>query len=67
VEIGEGGEISDVTVINILRFNEELPQLVINSETGSGVQLRPVFGIIPKDRLTADGRQVGIVSVIDCI
>ena len=67
IEIGEGGEISDVKVINILRFNEELPQLVINSATGSGVQLRPVFGIIPKDRLSPDGRQVGIVSVIDCI
>ena len=66
-EIGEGGEISDVKVINILRFNEELPQLVINSATGSGVQLRPVFGIIPEDRLSPDGRQVGIVSVIDCI
>ena len=67
IEIGEGGEISDVKVINILRFNEELPQLVINSATGSGVQLRPVFGIIPEDRLSPDGRQVGIVSVIDCI
>lgn len=67
IEIGEGGEISKVTVINILRFNEELPQLVINSDTGSGVQLRPVFGIIPEDRLSPDGRQVGIVSVIDCI
>ena len=67
IEIGEGGEVSKVTVINILRFNEELPQLVINSDTGSGVQLRPVFGIIPEDRLSPDGRQVGIVSVIDCI
>ena len=54
-------------VLNILRFNEELPQLAINSPTGSGVQLRPVFGIIPEDRLSPDGRQVGIVSVIDCI
>ena len=25
IEIGQGGEISDVKVINILRFNEELP------------------------------------------
>jgi len=67
IEVGEGGEVTQVKVLNILRFNEELPQLVINSDTGSGVQLRPVFGIIPKDRLSPDGRQVGIVSVIDCI
>ena len=67
IEVGEGGEVTDVKVLNILRFNEELPQLAINSPTGSGVQLRPVFGIIPEDRLSPDGRQVGIVSVIDCI
>ena len=67
IEVGEGGEVTQVKVLNILRFNEELPQLVINSATGSGVQLRPVFGIIPEDRLSPDGRQVGIVSVIDCI
>ena len=54
-------------VINILRFNEELPQPVNNSPTGSGVQLRLALGIIPEDRLSPDGRQVGIVSVIDCI
>ena len=64
----DDGGIIEVKVLNILRFNEELPDLIVNSETGSGAILRPVFGRIPEDLLAPGGdRQVGIVSVIDCI
>ena len=58
----DNGGIIDVKVLNILRFNEELPTLRVKSATGSGAILRPVFGSLPEGR-----GQVGIISAIDCV
>ena len=57
----ENGTITAVKVLNILRFDETLPTLIVKSKNGNGARLRPLFGDIPTDT------QVGIVSAIDCI
>ena len=59
--VDDKGTIIEVKVLNILRFDETLPSLIVKSETGKGALLRPVFGDIPT------GTQVGIISAIDCI
>ena len=61
IVVDDDGGITDVKVLNILRFNEELPTLRVLSATGSGAVLRPTFGPLPTDG------QVGIVSVTDCV
>ena len=61
IVVDDDGGIIDVKVLNILRFDETLPELRVLSETGSGAILRPVFGSFPTDR------QVGIISAIDCV
>ena len=61
IVVDDNGGITDVKVLNILRFNEELPTLRVLSATGSGAVLRPTFGPLPTDG------QVGIVSVTDCV
>jgi hypothetical protein len=58
----DNGGILEVKVLNILRFDETLPEFRILSETGSGAILKAGFGKIP----TGTG-QVGIISAIDCI
>ena len=55
------GSITQVKVLNILRFDEALPTIIVKSKTGNGAKLRPLFGNIPTDT------QVGIISAIDCI
>tara|TARA_B100000902_G_scaffold398979_1_gene467793 strand:- start:4240 stop:6369 length:2130 start_codon:yes stop_codon:yes gene_type:complete len=55
------GTIIEVKVLNILRFDETLPNIIVKSDTGTGAILRPVFGDVPK------ATQVGIISAIDCI
>ena len=57
----ENGTITAVKVLNILRFDETLPTLIVKSNTGIGARLKPLFGDIPTDT------QVGIISAIDCI
>jgi|14BtaG_2_1085337.scaffolds.fasta_scaffold00925_5 hypothetical protein len=58
----DNGGILEVKVLNILRFDETLPEFRILSETGSGAILKAGFGKIP----TGTG-QVGIISAIDCV
>ena len=57
----ENGTITAVKVLNILRFDETLPTLIVKSKNGIGARLKPLFGDIPTDT------QVGIISAIDCI
>lgn len=61
IRVDDNGGITEVKVLNILRFDETLPELRVESDTGFGAILKPVFGILPTDR------QVGIVSSIDCV
>ena len=61
IRVDDNGGIIEVKVLNILRFDETLPDLRVESDTGFGAILKPVFGILPTDR------QVGIVSSIDCV
>jgi hypothetical protein len=61
IRVDDNGGITEVKVLNILRFDETLPDLRVESDTGFGAILKPVFGILPTDR------QVGIVSSIDCV
>lgn len=63
----DNGTITNVNVINILRFDGTLPDLVVQSDTGVGAILKPVFGDIEETRRDPTLGQVGIVSVIDCI
>lgn len=61
IRVDDNGGITEVKVLNILRFDETLPELRVESDTGFGAILKPVFGILPTDR------QVGIISSIDCV
>ena len=61
IRVDDNGGITEVKVLNILRFDETLPEIRVESDTGFGAILKPVFGILPTDR------QVGIVSSIDCV
>jgi len=61
LRVDENGAITEVKVLNILRFDETLPIIKVVSETGSGAILKPIFGLPPTDR------QVGIISAIDCV
>lgn len=61
IRVDDNGGITEVKVLNILRFDETLPDLRVESETGFGAVIKPIFGDLPKDR------QVGIISAIDCV
>jgi len=66
--IDDEGRIVEVRVLNILRYDEILPALIVQSETGVGARLAPIFGTIPEDRRDpVTGKQIGVITSTDCI
>mgnify|MGYP001366680174 FL=1 len=66
--IDDEGRIVEVRVLNIIRYDEILPALIVQSETGVGARLAPIFGPIPEDRRDpVTGKQIGVITSTDCI
>jgi hypothetical protein len=66
--VSPNGSIVGINSITCSSEFISLPELIINTETGSGAELYPILKYIPKFITTKTVvNQVGIVTVVDCV